>query len=199
MAVDGKTKSLGQAIDEIINALAGVNEKDKLVAINAACSHLSIKYALSENIPIARTTAAPASVPLQKEAQNVVSPNVQNSSHIGDIRSLKEEKNPASAREMACIVAYYLQTSAPANEQKEEISIADIKKYFKQAGFPLPKAIEKVLQDAKSGGYFDSASRGLFKLNPVGYNLVVHGLPRDSQGRRSAVKRKAAKGKKSKR
>ena len=49
-------------------------------------------------------------------------------------RSLKEQKNPSSAREMACIVAYYLEHYAPVGERKNSISAEDITKYFKQAG-----------------------------------------------------------------
>jgi hypothetical protein len=35
----------------------------------------------------------------------------------------------------------------------------------------------QVLIDAKASGYFESASRGEYKLNAVGYNLVAHNLP----------------------
>ena len=79
---------------------------------------------------------------------------------------------------MACIVAFYLSNHAPENEKMDSISKTEIENYFKQAKFPLPKAIQQVLVDAKSSGYFDSAERGKYKLNPVGYNLVAHKLPR---------------------
>ena len=79
---------------------------------------------------------------------------------------------------MACVVAYYLQELAPEAERKETTSTADLEKYFKQAGFQLPRAMEQVLRDAKSSGYFESASRGEYKLNAVGYNLVAHNLPK---------------------
>jgi hypothetical protein len=36
----------------------------------------------------------------------------------------------------------------------------------------------QVLVDARGAGYFDSAGRGKYKLNPVGHNLVVHKLPK---------------------
>jgi hypothetical protein len=79
---------------------------------------------------------------------------------------------------MACIVAYYLDSLAPPDEQKRSIGRDDIDKYFKQAGHKLPKRIDQMLVNAKSAGYFDSAGRGKYKLNPVGHNLVVHTLPR---------------------
>src|SRR5882672_2832315 len=50
-----------------------------------------------------------------------------------DIRTLKEEKQPSSAREMAVLVAFYLSELAPAGERKAEISADDIRQYFKQA------------------------------------------------------------------
>jgi hypothetical protein len=90
---------------------------------------------------------------------------------------------------MACVVAYYLQALAPSSERKTEITSTDLEKYFKQAGFPLPKKITQVLIDAKAAGYFDSTDRGTYKLNAVGYNLVVHTLPRGATASKRAPKR----------
>ncbi len=78
---------------------------------------------------------------------------------------------------MACLVAYYLQELAPKNDRKQKISVQDLEKYFKQAPFKLPKRLDQLLVNAKASGYFESAERGEYKLNAVGYNLVVHGLP----------------------
>jgi len=103
-----------------------------------------------------------------------------------DIRSLRREKRPQSANEMAALVAYYLGEVAGEGERKETVSQKDIEKYFKQAGFPLPKVPSQTLPNAKSAGYLDSADKpGEYRLNPVGYNLVVHTLPRQGEGRRS--------------
>jgi hypothetical protein len=99
-------------------------------------------------------------------------------SHKIDIKTLKNEKSPSSAIEMACVVGYYLQEAAPTDERKPAILWADIDKYFRQAGYPLPKAKGQLLVDAKAAGYFDSFGRGEYKLNAVGYNLVAHSLPR---------------------
>src|SRR3954464_13854775 len=95
-------------------------------------------------------------------------------SGIVDIRTLKEEKQPSSAREMAVLVAYYLSEEAPVLERKEEISADDIRQYFKQARFKLPASPEMTLVHTRNAGYLDSgSSRGLYKLNAVGYNLIV--------------------------
>ncbi len=113
-----------------------------------------------------------------------------------DIRTLKAAKQPKSDNQMAALVAYYLRELAPIGDRKQAISHEDIEKYFKQAGYPLPKRIVMTLTNAKSAGYFDSAGSGLFNLNPVGHNLVVHGMPSSSPDRkhpRKHIKKTAAK------
>lgn len=166
---DGKL-SLGQAIDQIIGALEGLEAGVRQTAVDAACAHL--------NIAIGSVRPNPASeqqLPLQAPAAQVPPPKAEQAAT--DIRSLKEAKRPKSAREMACIVAYYLQEVAPEAERKDSVSTVDLEKYFKQAQFKLPADIGQVLKDAKGSGYFDSPGRGRYKLNAVGYNLVVHKLP----------------------
>jgi hypothetical protein len=120
------------------------------------------------------------------------------SSRQVSIKDLKEEKLPESSNQMAAIVAFYLQEVAPENERESTITASDIEKYFKQARFNLPKNIRMALPNAAAAGYLDSVGGGAYKLNPVGYNLVAHGLPRDPSKiglPRNRVKRKK-KGKK---
>ena len=76
-----------------------------------------------------------------------------------------------------------------ANSAKDEINAADLERYFKQASFKLPKSIKQALPNAAAAGYFDGAGGGRYRLNPVGYNLVVHGLPRGQQIKTSRAKR----------
>lgn len=169
--------SLGQAIDQIISALEGLDQNARLTAISAACKHLKIHMASSDEDGDA-TAEADAESKGDQLASDVILHRPPK--HIGrqiDIRSLKTEKNPDSAKQMACLVAYYLQELAPKDDRKQTISTQDVEKYFKQASFKLPKRLEQVLVDAKASGYFESAGRGEYKLNAVGYNLVVHGLP----------------------
>ena len=94
-----------------------------------------------------------------------------------DIRSLKEQKQPKSAVQMACLVAYYLNEHASDGDKKATVKIEDMEKYFKQGGYKLPQRIGQLLVDAKAAGYFDSAGRGEYRLNAAGYNLVAHGMP----------------------
>lgn len=167
--------SLGQAIDQIVGALESLDGDARKTAIEAACTHLklSLGHVLQAPEPRDRPAQATASVTAATgRAAALVAPPAQT-----DIRSFKNLKNPKSAREMACVVAFYLQELAPDGERKDTISTADLEKYFKQAQFKLPEKIKQVLTDAKGAGYFDSSARGAYKLNAVGYNLVAHKLP----------------------
>lgn len=97
---------------------------------------------------------------------------------IHDVRTLRQEKAPRSANEMAALVAYYVSELAPPSERKPEINKTDIERYFKNAGFKLTANAGQTLVNAKNAGYLDGGSdTGYYKLNPVGYNLVVHRLP----------------------
>jgi hypothetical protein len=94
------------------------------------------------------------------------------------IRDLKDQKQPGSSNQMAALVAYYLSEVAAEPERKESVNTSDLEKYFKQAGFRLPKRMPQVLPNAAAAGYLDAAGSGYYRLNPVGYNLVVHAMPR---------------------
>ncbi len=167
-----KKLTLGQAIDQITAALEQLDETTRVTAIQAACSHLGL---------VAPVTPTHAPAPPNQQSTVLTAPHAhshpERSSKKVDIRSLKEEKQPNSAKQMACVVAYYLQELAPGDEKKDTVSTKDIEKYFKQAGFKLPTKVEQVLVDGKRSGYFESAARGEYKLNAVGYNLVAHTLP----------------------
>ncbi len=113
---------------------------------------------------------------------------------MNDVRSLKEAKAPQTANEMAAVAAYYLSEVAPSAERKAEIEASDIKKLFKQADFPMPGKATMTLVNAKNAGYLDPGSdRGTYRLNPVGYNLVVHKLPSSDTRSSTANSGKARK------
>ena len=96
---------------------------------------------------------------------------------IHDIRTLREEKQPKSANEMAALVGYYLVHLAPEADRKAEINAADVTKYFHDANYPIPGNASMTLVHARNAGYFDAGDRGSYRLNPVGHNLVAHRLP----------------------
>jgi len=169
--------TLGKVIDKIIEALDSLDPDTRHTAIEAACSHLDIK-------PVA-SSAPPVSNPIQPSSPTLTDPlhgaTPQLPAQI-DIKTLKEQKKPASAAQMACVVAYYLQELAPINGRKNTVKTEDMQKYFKQAGFKLRSSMPQLLRDCKSAGYFDSApGRGEYSLNAVGYNLVVHNLPKSKE------------------
>jgi hypothetical protein len=99
---------------------------------------------------------------------------------VTDIRTLTAEKQPRSVNEMVALVAYYLSELSSDGERSDTVNADTIRRYFKMAGFPLPSVLRNVLPNASAAGYLENVSRGEYRLNPVGYNLVVHGLPRSS-------------------
>lgn len=109
------------------------------------------------------------------------------------IKALKEQKQPKSAQEMAAVVAYYLSELAPPAERKNTINGKDVETYFKIAEFKLPEQPRYTLPNAKKAGYLDQAGDGEYRLNPVGYNLVVHSLPRGSATPARSPRRTTAK------
>jgi hypothetical protein len=154
--------TLGQAIDQVEKALASFDGPDQQTILSAVCSHL--KIALNPSLPLS---------PMSTVASTSLGQVTQTARKVGvDIKTLKEQKHPTSAKQMACVVAYYLAELAP--ERKETVTVADLEKYFKQAGYPLNQKMEQLLVDAKRAGFFESVARGEYTLTPVGHNLVAH-------------------------
>lgn len=166
MGTSGHT--IGQAIDQIINALEPLEKNARKTAIAAVCGHLEIQLQVAED---GVSTQQVAHTPVQAAAAT------QTPLEPVDIRSLRAAKAPANSIQMACVVAFYLKELAQGDERKDTTNAQDLERYFKQAGFKLPSRISQTLIDAKAAGYMDSAGRGEYKLNAVGYNLVAHNLP----------------------
>jgi len=172
-----------QAIQSVISALTPLDEAARTRVLEYVFKRLGLAAAPLSREPARAgvATAVPEPGALSPVARGVV-----------DIRSLREEKAPRSANEMAAVVAYYLSELAPLGERTETIGTPEVQKYFKQAGYPLPKVPRVTLANAAHAGYFDSAGTGLYRLNPVGYNLVVHSLPRKAatEARQAPKKRR---------
>lgn len=117
-----------------------------------------------------------------------VSESSTDAARIVDIRSLKEEKKPSSAVEMAVLIAYYLQELVKPEDKKTSIGVLDLDHYFKQAQYKIPSRLDNVLTLSRNSGYMDRKKQGQYALNPVGYNLVVHSLPRS--GKRKYARKK---------
>ncbi len=109
------------------------------------------------------------------------------------IKSLKDLKKPRSDSEMAALVAYYLMNVAPEKDRTERLNTKLLETYFKIAEYPLPEKPQFTLPNAKAAGYLDAVGNGEYKLNAVGHNLIVHGLPRGKEGAKPRKKAKAPK------
>ena len=180
-----------KAITSIMEALTGLDQSAQERSINYVLERLSLAK---------QPQAKPANIsvlPPEKEQGSTfnVSDDILQDRQV-DIKTLKDEKQPNSANQMAVLVAYYLQEVAPQPDRKEFIDSEDVNKYFKQAQYnPLPKKAILTLNNAKNAGYLDTTGEnGKFRLNPVGYNLVAYNMPQESGVR----KNKSTKTKKSK-
>lgn len=178
--------TIGQAIDQTMTALSSLEKREQQIVISTICSLLDITLpgpsAVDSGQPPAgshKNVSQKPSTPSDeaKRAEQQSFPETHKK-HGVDIRSLKNEKQPVGAIQMACVAAYYLQEHAPEEERVKEVSTADLERLFKQAGFKLPSRMQQVLPDAKTAGYFESVDRGKYKLTRVGYNLVTHSLPK---------------------
>lgn len=184
-----------RAIQQIIAALSDLDSDATARVINYVFQRLGISSPVAL-VEAGATGATPA------PGTEAAAPLAQPGRRQVDIRNFGQEKSPRSVNERVAVVGYYLSELAPADERKADIAAADITKYFKQAGFPLPGAARMTLVNAKNAGYLDAgAERGTYKLNPVGHNLVAHSLPAPStttqriSGRGN--RKRAQKGKKS--
>ena len=157
------------ALSAIMGALEGLDGDSIQRVLEYVFSRLSIAPPIGR--ALTRTVPATAHEALVETAR----------SRKTSIRDLRDEKQPESANQMAALVAYYLSEVAEPPERKNVVTTADISRYFKEAGFRLPKATQSALPNAAAAGYFVGLGGGQYKLNAVGYNLVVHGLPRQAK------------------
>jgi len=176
-----------QAVKAITSQLNALDDEARVRVLDYVFRFLGLPSDTS--LRTTRQKSGAATAPVTERADSSTTSEPQ---RMRDIRALKEEKAPRSANEMAAVVAFYLSELVLEEERKDSIGVADIQKYFKQAGYPLPKKPSNTLSNAASAGYFDSVGHNQYRLNPVGYNLVAHNLPATTgtsplKGKRSAV------------
>jgi hypothetical protein len=184
-----------QAIQAVIDALEPLEGEARDRVIHYAFARLGLEYSEGE-APGGRQDPPPGGGGEGGGdgggSGDAVQPQV-----IADIRTLRNEKQPGSANEMAAVAGYYLAELAAPGERRTEIGTDDIQTLFKQAGYPLPQRPRQTLPNASAAGYFESVGGGRYRLNPVGHNLVVHSLPRKEKAttrpRRAASKKPSAK------
>ena len=163
-------------VDKEIEAIGAV--LSALEPLSAQARASVIEYVMKRlEIPMVQPRSNPGP-PDSSSGGRVSTPAPAAENHAPRLKDLKDEKNPRSANEMAALVAYFLSHVAPQTERKLTVTTKDIETHFKIGGYPLPEQTRATLQNAKRAGYFDLASDGGYKLNAVGYNLVVHEMPR---------------------
>lgn len=197
---DDKKDMLGfRAVRAIAEALEQLDEEARNRVLTSALALVGMKMPLAAPQPpvASATTAKQDGSGPDTGTSADVSPPQEKPKQL-DIRTLKEQKHPKTDIEMAVLMAYYLEHEAPQSERKGAVTGDDIKEYFKQADHPSPKDAGQTLINAKNAGYLNSTGRGLFSLNPVGYNLIAHNLPRNesSDARPKRVPKKASASKK---
>jgi len=174
-----------EAIRTVSSALQPLDDLGKQRVIDYVVKRFSLTP--SQFIPSIQAPSIP------KSAQDFLA-ETSLSEKITHIRQLKELKKPKTAIEMAALVAYFLSDLAPQNERKSTVTTKDMETYFKIANYRLPTALQQLLGNAKNAGYFDLVRIGEYKLNAVGYNLVVHNLPRGDSDKSTVARRSHRKG-----
>lgn len=165
--IDGEVK----AIATVLDVLRPLKDDQRSRVLTYVFARLGSPLPIAMHVPPAASASSGMAPPPSSGTSSATG-------RVSDIRSLTVEKKPRNSIEMAVVVAYYLAEVSSQQERKVEIGSDEIAKYFKQADFPLPGRAAKTLFDAKSAGYLDAgATRGTYKLNPVGHNLVAHNLP----------------------
>ena len=140
-------------------------------------------------------TSPSVTLPAVESARRTGTETIQPRATANDIRSFFEDKKPSSDIEAAAAAAYYYQYVAPEEHRQDSIDSAALQEAFRLARRPLPARTIYTLTNARNAGYLDSLEGGQFRLNPVGYNLVEHGLgqrqPTEESKKRKKKKRKA--------
>lgn len=167
------------AIGACMHALSPLNDDSRRAVVSYLITRLDLKIAH----PTKGDGHGPPSTEeeqsqKQTQTKTPTPPPPKRRKHT-DIRSLKEEKQPASDVEMAALAAYYQSEVAPAEERRESITMTEFKQLCKEAAYPVPDSAH-TLKNAKKAGYLKSTSeRGRYALSTVGYNLIAHKLPRE--------------------
>lgn len=163
-AKNKKTKTLGQAIDEISQILKSIDENSQSIAINAVIEQLNLKMERKdENKPEADTP------PLHKKIKDFIL-----------------YKNPKDGYQRLACLAYYLEK----NKSIEEFKAQDLTKANTDAKQSKFSNISLYLSDAtRKYGYFSPSSKGKKVLTTTG-EAVVEALPDQEKVREVSKKYK---------
>lgn len=117
-----------------------------------------------------------------------------------DIHTFISSKSPSNDSQFVATVAYFYKFEAQEEERKESIGANELLDACRKAPWKRPSRPRQTLINAEKAGYLDKAStRGEYRLNSVGENLVALVLPGKPEpsprkkGRRSVRSTKATK------
>ncbi len=187
-----------QAIATLVATLQPLRPDARTRVINYVFEKLGIGAAGHARGPGVAVADPARVIPVVGPGPLSAPPPAPTSAAATDIRALKDAKNPKGVAEMVAVLAYYLAYLAPPEERSDTIGPDDIKKYFLQANFPLPRAHPGMtLVNTKNAGYLDARGSGRYSLNAVGHNLVAHKLPlaADASAKRGRTKVRRRKSK----
>jgi hypothetical protein len=176
-----------EAIKTVLTALEPLSPEARSHVLGYVLTRLKIALPAVQQVERSSIPARPADLPSGAAGGGGPQPTVIH------IKSLKEQKKPHSASEMAALVAYYMANVAPEKDRRDRINTKLVETYFKIAEFPLSQKPQFTLPNAKAAGYLDAVGNGEYKLNAVGHNLIVHGMPREKDGRTAPRRARASK------
>ena len=113
-----------------------------------------------------------------------------------DIRAFVQQKQPGSDNQFAAVVAYFYAFEAPESQRKTEINASDLQEAARLAGRTRLASPINTLHNASRLGYLDKGSRGHFRVNTVGENLVAMALPGGAMDAPRSAKKGRKKAKK---
>jgi len=182
-------KTLGQAIDQILDALQGLDENTRLTALTAVQKHLGIEAETSfggffGGLRSSQPSAKRHTTPLENEPSEIV--NEANSLSFSEDRSMspKEfllEKSPRTDVERVACLAYYL-THFRGIPHFKTTDLSMLNTEAAQVKFSNASTSAK---NALAQGYLASATKGNRQISAAG-ELYVQALP-DRDAARKAL------------
>lgn len=177
------------AVRELVATLEPFSGEEQKRIIRWACEKLGID--VFEGPFVKRGEERPEPVAAKETG-------VSSSRPAKDIKTFVESKNPKIDNHFAAVVAYYYQFEAPEEERKNTISMKDLREATRYADWKRLKRPDQILVNATKVGLLDNVSRGHYRINSVGENLVAMVLPDTSNGVQTPPKRKSIRHKSSK-
>lgn len=102
---------------------------------------------------------------------------------VADIRTFVQQKSPASDVQFAAVVAYFFAFEASDALRKSEISPSDLQEAARHASRRRLAKPADTLNNAIKLGYLDKGqTKGTYRINTVGENLVAMALPSTGGG-----------------